>query len=222
MLREEDLGLLNLKIYQDDSLYRFTSDAVLLSRFAKVKKGDVVADFCSGSGIVGVHLYGLNPDKIASVTLFELQKPLFDLSMMSIKENGLEDKFFGVNTRIQDIDNSYAGKFSLIVCNPPYAKKESGEVDENESVAICKAEIALTLSELIFAVSKCLKYGGRVNMVHRADRLADVIFEMKKVGIEPKTVQPVSGGENKEPYLVLIEGVKGGKSGLKILKTAIN
>ena len=75
MGRLEDLNLNGLKIFQDDSLYCFTSDAVLLSEFARVKKGDVVADFCSGSGIVGIHLYGLNP-VCSSVTLFEMQKPL--------------------------------------------------------------------------------------------------------------------------------------------------
>ncbi len=222
MLRKEDLNLIGLKIYQDDELYCFTSDAVLLSRFARVKKGDVVADFCSGSGIVGLNLYGLNPDKIESVTLFELQKVMFDMSVKSIKENNLEGKFTAVNTALQDIESFYHGKFSLIVCNPPYAKKDSGETHENQSIAMCKAEIALSLEELMLSANKCLKYGGRINIVHRADRLSDIIYEMKKVGIEPKIVQTVSGDPKKDPYLVLVEGVKGGKSGLKILKTIIN
>lgn len=222
MLRKEDLNLMGLKIYQDDSLYCFTSDAVLLSRFARVKKGDTVADFCSGSGIVGLHLYGLNADKISTVTLFEMQKEMFDLSVKSISENNLEDKFFAVNTKLQDIDNSYHGKFSLIVCNPPYAKKDSGEIHENEVVANCKAEMHLTLEELMDAANKCLKFGGRINIVHRADRLVEIIYEMKRVKIEPKIVCPVAGDENKDPYLVLVEGVKGGKSGLKLLKTIKN
>ena len=76
MIRLEDLNLLNLKIFQDDELYCFTSDAVLLSRFATVKKGDVVADFCSGSGIVGLNFYALNKDMVKSVTLVELQEEM--------------------------------------------------------------------------------------------------------------------------------------------------
>ena len=84
MLVTEDLGIAGLSIYQDDELYRFTSDSVLLSRFASVKPGEVVADLCSGSGIVGFHLYGLNAEKIKSVTFFEMQKPLYDLSVASI------------------------------------------------------------------------------------------------------------------------------------------
>ena len=221
MERLEDLNILDLKIYQDDQLYCFTSDAVLLSKFARVKKGDVVADFCSGSGIVGLHLYGLNAEKIDSVSLFELQKPLYDLSVKSIKHNKLEDKFTAINCRVQDIDNSYAGKFSLITCNPPYMEKGRGFVDEKDCIALCRAEIALTLDELISAISKALKFGGRVNMVHRADRLVDVMCCFRAHNIEPKRLQLVSSAD-KTPYLFLIEGVKGGKSGLAVLENAVN
>ena len=110
MERLEDLCLNGLKIYQDDSLYRFTSDVVILSRFVRVKKEDFVADFCSGSGIVGIHLYGLNSN-IKSVTLFELQEKLARLSEKSIKLNGLEDKFSVVNCKIQEISKEYNEKF---------------------------------------------------------------------------------------------------------------
>ena len=221
MLRLEDLNVLNLKIYQDDELYCFTSDAVLLSKFARVKKGDIVADFCSGSGIVGLHLYGLNAEKISTVTLFELQKPLFDLSVKSINYNNLTDKFTAVNCKVQDIDSEYNGKFSLITCNPPYMAKERGFIDHKDFIAICRTEVELSLEELILAISKALKFGGRVNLVHRADRLVEVITTLKAHGIEPKRLQFVSGGQ-KEPYLFLMEGVKGGKSGIKILNTITN
>ena len=221
MERLEDLNVLNLKIYQDDQLYCFTSDSVLLSKFARVKKGDVVADFCSGSGIVGLNLYGLNAQKILSVTLFEMQKPLFDLSVKSISYNGLNDKFNAVNCRVQDIDNNYAGKFSLITCNPPYMEKGRGFVDDNSCIALCRTEIALTLDELVRAISKSLKFGGRVNMVHRADRLTDVMCCFRAHNIEPKRLQLVSSAD-KKPYLFLIEGVKGGKSGLSVEENAVN
>lgn len=220
MERLEDLLINGYKIYQDDELYHFTSDAVLLSRFARVKKNDVVADFCSGSGIVGIHLYALNPI-IKSVTLFEMQKPLFDLSLKSIEHNGLENVFSGVNCKLQDIDARFNEQFSLITVNPPYMKEDSFAPNEKECIAVCKREKALPLAELVRAVARCLKFGGRVNMVHRADRLADVIFELKKFNIEPKRLQFVKNG-SKEPYLFMIEGVKGGKSGLKVLNDAIN
>ncbi len=221
MERIEDLGVLGLKVIQDDELYCFTSDSILLSRFATVKKGDVAADFCAGSGVVGFNLYGLNAAKINSVTLFEMQKPLYELSLKSISVNGLEGVFTAVNTRLQDIGNEYAGKFSLITCNPPYMSKDGGAHDKDESVAICRREVALSLNELISAISKCLKFGGRTCVVHRADRLCDIVYTMRKNNIEPKRLQLVQSGQ-KEPYLLLIEGVKGGKSGIKILNNAQN
>lgn len=220
MLSIEELGNLNLKVYQEDGLYHFTSDAILLSRFATAKKDDIVADFCSGSGIVGFNLYGLNPD-IKSVTFFEIQKPLYDLSVKSIALNGLEDKFTAINCRIQDIGKEYYGKFSLVVANPPFMEKGKGFKDDCEHIAVCRTEIALTLSELIASSSKALKPGGRLAIVHRADRLADVIYEMRKEKIEPKRLQFVSA-KNKPPYLFLIEGVKDGKSGLNVLSPIIN
>ena len=215
MLRLEDLQRENIKVYQDDELYCFTSDAILLSEFTRVKKGDTVADFCAGCGIVGFNLYSINKSLIESVTLFEMQKPLFDLSKKSIEYNGLENKFFAVNEKLQNIGTKYAGKFSLITCNPPYMAIGRGFKDEKDHIAICRAEVELTLSQLISAISTSLKFGGRVNLVHRADRLAEVIWELKSRGIEPKRLQFVKGGK-KEPYLFLLEGVKGGKSGLTV------
>ena len=216
MLRQEDLGIDNLKIYQDDELYCFTSDAILLSRFAKVKKGDLVADFCSGSGIVGLHLYALNKDKNLSVTLFEMQKEMFDMSVKSIQLNNLQGVFTAVNSKIQDLGSEYNEKFSLIVCNPPYAKAQSGLNAQNPQIALCKSEIALTLEDLIKGISRCLKFSGRTCIVHRADRLAEIFGTMLKYNLEPKRLQVVCA-KDKAPYLVLIEAVKGGKSGLNVL-----
>ncbi len=217
----EDLNLNGLKIFQNDEYYKFTSDAVLLSKFAVVKKNDVVADFCSGSGIVGLHLYGLNINSIKSVTLFEMQKPLYEMSKKTIELNGLNNVFSIINTKIQDISKDYNEKFSLIVCNPPYLPKNSGVMQEKETIAMCRRELYLPLEELIYSVSRCLKFGGRVNLCYRADRLSDLIFAMKKNNIEPKKLQTVSA-KSKEPYLVLLEGVKGGKSGIKIYKNLEN
>ena len=221
MLELEDLNLEDLQIYQDDKLYRFTSDSVLLSRFAKAKKGDVVADFCSGSGIVGFHFYGLNKNLVKSLTFFEMQTPLYEMSLKSIEHNGLQEKFFAVNVKLQEIPKEYNEKFSLILCNPPYMKVDSGEQKQGYEIALCHTELKLSLSELIESISRCLKFGGRTCIVHRAERLTDVMCEMRANGIEPKRLQPVYSG-NKEPYLFMIEGVKGGKSSIKILTPVKN
>lgn len=220
MIRTEDLLLDGLKIYQDDELYKFTSDSVLLSKFTTVRKNDVVADFCSGSGIVGFHLYGLNARLIKSVTFFEMQKELFDLSVKSIELNNLSS-FAAVNVKVQDIPKEYNEKFSLITCNPPYMEENRGENCKDERIAACKVEKYLPLKDLVKAVARCLKFGGRVNFVYRSDRLCDIFVNMKDNNIEPKKMQLVSGG-NKPPYLVMIEGVKGGKPGLKVLSEVKN
>ena len=211
----------NVKIFQDDDFYTFTSDSILLSRFATVKRGDVVADFCAGCGVVGFNLYALNKNKISSLTFFELQSPLFKLCEENIALNNLEDKFCAILGRVQDLSKEYYGKFSLIVCNPPYMKNSAGDKNLSETIATARSETALILRELILSVSRGLKFGGRVNLVHRADRVAEIFAVMKEFNIEPKRLCPVAA-KGKEPYLVLIEGVKGGKSGLKFLKTIYN
>ena len=221
MERLEDLNIKNFKVYQDDELYKFTSDSIVLSKFAKVKKNDIVADFCAGSGIVGFNLFALNENLIKSVTFFEMQKPLFSLCEKSIEYNGLAGVMQAKNEKIQEIGKEYNEKFSLIVCNPPYCEVKRGEGQEDEAIAMCRREIYLSLEELVTGFSKALKFGGRVCFCHRADRLTDIFCCLKKHGIEPKRLQTVSG-KGKEPYLVLIEGVKGGKSGLKILKNLEN
>lgn len=221
MEKLENLELSNLEIYQDDNLYCFTSDAILLSEFTRVKKGDIVADFCSGCGIVGFNLYGLNKNKIKSLTLIEMQSSLYNLAVKSIEKNNLSNIVNAVNCRLQDLGGEYNGKFSLITCNPPYMAVGKGFIDEKEEIAMCRTEITLTLSELAKTFSKCLKFGGRVNLVHRADRLCEVIGEMQKNNIEPKRIQFVAG-LNKEPYLFLMEAVKGGKTGVQIENTIIN
>ncbi len=222
MLREgevvEELLEGDLKIIQNKSLYRFTSDAVLLSRFVKGKKRDVVADFCAGSGIVGLHFFALNPH-ISSVTLFEMQPELSEMSARSVACNGLHN-FTAVCCRIQDIGREYDDAFSLILCNPPY--ETGGFANEDYKKAICRKEITVTLGEIVDIAYKKLKFGGRLALVNRADRLAEVVYCMKMRGIEPKRLQFVRGRAGARPYLFLVEGTKGAKAGVDILPDAVN
>ena len=215
----EELLLGNLKVIQNPALYRFTSDAVLLSRFATAKAHDVVADLCAGSGIVGLHFYALHPQLVRSVTLFEMQKELSEMSERTIALNGLQH-FTAVCCRVQEIGQEYCGAFSLALCNPPYER--GGFEKEEYKQAICRKEITVTLAEAVAAAAKCLKFGGRLALCNRADRLAEVLYTMKEQGIEPKRVQLVRGRVGAKPYLVLCEGVRGGKPGTEILPERIN
>jgi len=217
----EDLLLDNLKIIQNKTLYRFTSDAVILSKFASSRKNDVVADFCSGSGIVGIHYYGLHKN-VKSVTLFEMQKALSDMSLKSTLYNGINDIFKVENIKLQDIGSEYNGKFSLILCNPPYKKKNSGEQNLEEHIAVCRHEIEITLEEIVAIASKKLKDGGRFCICERIERFTDLICILRDCKLEPVKIQFVTMGENKSPYLVLTEAVKGVKPQLKVLPDFIN
>ncbi len=212
----EDMLIDNLKIVQDTRLYRFTSDSVLLSRFAEDRKGEI-ADFCSGSGIVAFHYHALHKGR--SYVLFEMQKDLCNLAQKTIELNGF-DNFTVENVKLQEIPEKYVEKFSLILCNPPYER--GGLENDCYEKAVCRKEITLTLAEIAKAVKKCLCFGGRLCMVHRADRLAEVCYTLKKENLEVKKLQFVKGKEGDTPYLVLIEAVKGGKPAVKILPDCIN
>lgn len=217
----EDMCMDGLKIVQDTRLYRFTSDSVLLSKFAKPKKRDVVADFCAGSGIVGFHFYALHREKFPQmpVTLFEMQEDLLNLARKTAKYNGF-DNFSFVQGKLQELPKEYDEKFSLVLCNPPY---ERGGFDNDEyHKAVCRKELTIRLEEIAKAASRALKFGGRLCMLHRADRLAEVCYTLHDAKIEVKKIQFVGGRYGSKPYLVIVEGVKGGKPNTEILQTIVN
>ena len=217
----DDMIIDGLKIVQDTRLYRFTSDSVLLSKFAKAKNNDVVADFCAGSGIVAFHFHALNRHEKRNLryTLFELQEELSLLSKKTAAYNGFVCFSF-YQGRLQDITKEYCEKFSLVLCNPPY---ESGGFDNEEyQKAICRKEITICLKEIVQAAAYALKFGGRLCMLHRADRIAEVCYTCKQFGLEVKKMQFVGGRYGAKPYLVMVEAVKGGKPNCEILPTAYN
>lgn len=205
------------KIIQNVSLYRFTSDSILLSRFARAKAGDDVADFCSGSGVVGFHFMCLNP-KIKSLTLFEMQEELADMSRRTAELNGFPCTV--VCSKLQDIPRDFDDKFSLILCNPPYER--SGFENADFKKAVCRKEITLTLPEIIEAAFRKLKFGGRFAILNRADRTAELLFLLKNRNLEPKRLQFVSGTADSKPYLVMAEAVKGGREGIEVLPALVN
>lgn len=215
----EELFEGGLKIIQNKNYYRFTSDSVLLTRFVRAKRGERVADFCAGSGIVGLHFYALAPEAVSSVTLFEMQPKLSEMSARSVALNGLEN-FTAVCSRVQDIGREYNEAFSLVLCNPPYER--GGFENADYKKAVCRKEITVTLADIVDAARRALKFGGRLALVNRADRLAEVLYAMKSREIEPKRLQFVCGREGAKPYLLLAEGTKGAKEGMEILPALVN
>ncbi len=217
--RLEDLMIDGLKIIQNVNLYRFTSDAVLLSRFAPKIRGKV-ADFCSGSGIVGINYYAIN--KGVTVDEYELQKDLAALCEKTIEYNSLGEHIKSYNMPIQNIPSEKDGTYSLVLCNPPYKKVNSGEKNPDDHIALCRHEIAVTLSEIISIAAKKLKYGGRLCICQRVERFTDIIINMKENGLEPCRIQFATAGKDNKPYLVLVEGAKGVKPQLKVLPSIGN
>lgn len=218
----ESLEIKDYKIIQNDNLYRFTSDAVVLSRFAKAKNGESVADICSGSGIVGLHYYCLNEEKVKSVTFFELQKPLADMNSKTVELNGLSDKMQVVNTPIQQIPESYFNGFNLVLCNPPYKKQNSGIISDRREIAVCKHEITVSLEDIVKTASNLLKRGGKFCICHKCERLNELFLLLNKYDLHPSRLKFVAGQPNKKPYLVLLESTKTSSPQLTVESLLIN
>ena len=144
----ESLQIGSYRIIPDTTRYRFTSDSVLLSRFLRAKRGEIVADFCAGSGIVGLHFFAENPG-VKQVVLFELQRELAEMSARTVALNGLQGMFTVENTAIQEIPAQYYEAFSLILCNPPYEKGGFASEKRGEYVLLVEgAEEASPLNAL--------------------------------------------------------------------------
>ena len=151
--------------------------------------------------------------------LFELQQSLSNLSKKTAELNGFEEFDF-CQGKLQEIPENYRESFSLVLCNPPYER--GGFENASYEKAICRKEICITLPEIAKAAAKALKFGGRLAMVHRADRIAEICYTLKEVNLEVKKIQFVAGRDGLKPYLVLIEAVKGGKPYTELLPTISN
>ena len=214
----DDLEYNNLKIIQNKFGYKFSTDSVLLANFGRAKQNDVYVDLCSGSAVIAMLF--LCKNNIKKGYAVEIQERLANIAERSIKFNELQDRLSVLN---QDLENVYKTlgyeSVDVITVNPPY--NEVGETSENDEIAIATHEIKTNLAKIVQASAKLLKFGGKIFMVHRSDRLASIMFELKKNKLEPKVLRVVYPKKNKEPNLVLIEAKKGAKEGLKIKEPLI-
>lgn len=207
----------NIKIVQNKKYFNFSLDSVLLPSFVEnVKTSKMILDLCTGNGPIPLILSTKTKSKIYGV---ELQKEIFDLADESIKINNLEKRINLINEDAKKIINYFeTDTFDVITCNPPYFKKNDESIlNENEIKSIARHEIKIKLEDIIIISKKLLKNGGSLNIIHRTDRLIEIIELMKKNNIEPKRIRFVYPKINKESNLVLIDGRKNGGSGLKIL-----
>lgn len=207
----------DLKIVQNKNYFNFSLDSILLPNFVELTKSNKkILDLCTGNAPIPLVLSTKTNAKIYAV---EVQKEIFELAEDSIKMNGLEDKIILINDDVKNIVNNFeTDTFDIITCNPPYFKKgEKSILNENEIKSIARHEIKIELEDVIKISRKLLKNGGSLNIVHRTDRLIEIIDIMKKNNIEPKRIRFIYPKVGKESNLVLIDGRKNGKTGLKIL-----
>jgi tRNA1Val (adenine37-N6)-methyltransferase len=216
--RIDDLEYKGLNIIQKKDGFCFGIDAVLLSDFAKeIRNNSNVLDLGTGTGILSILLSAkTNLNKIYGI---ELQKDIANMASRSVKLNNLENKIEIINMDINDLDKKFnINYFDSIVTNPPYKNKNTGKTNDNEYKFISRHETTAELSDFIKISFKLLKDKGTFYMVHRPERLADIIYELRQNKLEPKKIRFVYSNINKEPKLVLIKAVKNGNKFLKVEK----
>ena len=202
-------------IIQSENNFRFGMDAVLLSGFAKVKKGETVVDLGTGTGIIPILLEARTEGSVFYG--LEIQPDMAEMASRSVLLNGIENKVHIINGDICDLlrgENQETelkklfGRVNVVTSNPPYMKARHGLKNPEDKKAVARHEIKCSLSDVCEAASRLLCYGGRFYMVHRPLRLPEIITEMKRFKLEPKKIKPVYPFIDKEANMVLIEAVK--------------
>ena len=211
------LGYKNMKIYQDSDWFSFSLDSVLLPNFVTLNKNiDIVMDLCCGNAPIPLILSTKTKAKIIGV---ELQKDVYELAKDSVSFNKLEDRIELLNMNVKDLKNIYnSDSIDVITCNPPYFKYlESSNINEDIHKVIARHEKEINLEEIVDIAHYLLKNNGSLALVHRTDRLIEIITLFKKYGLEVKKLRFIYPNEDSESNMILVEGRKNGNTGLKVL-----
>lgn len=206
--RIDDLGCYGLKLIQNKDGFCFGIDSVILSDFAKsIKPGSRVLDLGTGNGIIATLLCGKT--KLKEIIGVEIQSEVCNLARKSIAYNHLEDKFSILEANIKDLDTQLPlASFNAIVTNPPYKKECTGIPNEAYTKFIARHEMACNLEDIIRVSSKLLEDKGEFYMVHRPERLVDILSLLRCYQLEPKVLRFVQGKVERRPKLVLIKAVR--------------
>lgn len=211
------LGYANMYIYQNTDYFNFSLDSVLLSNFVTINKNvKTILDIGCGNAPIPLILSTKTTAKIIGV---EIQPEIYELAKKSVKINNLEARIEIINDDIINYaKNIESDQFDIITCNPPFFKiNEHSNLNDNECKRIARHEIKLNLNDLFKVAKKLLKNNGVISVVHRPERMIEIIETMKKYNIEPKKIRLVYPKYNEESNMLLIEGRKNGNVGLKIL-----
>ena len=211
------LGYKNLKIIQDNEMFNFSLDSVLLPNFITINDSTKnILDIGTGNAPIPLIL---SQKTKAHITGIEIQKEVSNIAKKTIKLNNLENKINIINDDIKEYYKKATPEFyDIITCNPPYFEiKKTSKFNKNDYKTIARHEVTLKLEDILKIARKLLKNGGTLGLVHRPERLIDILTTMRNYNIEPKKIRLIYPGKNKESNILLIEGKKNGKKGLKIL-----
>lgn len=212
-LKKEPLG--KFSIFVSDE-HTFGTDAVLLADFAGKKQSQNACDLGTGCGIIPLLL--LKNGSAGKVSGVEIQTAAANIATQNIELNGLNGLFNVYNADLKEIKSVLPnGEFDLVTCNPPYKADGAGSQNLSEAERIARHEVKCVFADVVKAAKHLLKFGGRLCVCHRPERLTDIFSEMRANGIEPKVLREVIQREGKEAWLVLVEGKVGGKNGLTIM-----
>ncbi len=210
--RLDDLQCQNLHLIQNPHWFCFGVDAVLLAHYASqsIKKNARVLDLCSGNGIVPLLLSAKS--QASQITGLEIQEPVFEMACRSVKLNHLEDKIQMICGDLKDAESIFGRSFfQYITCNPPYKEAGSGILSSTDTVTLARHEVLCSLEDIIRVSSIILEPLGKLCMIHRPERLADILCLMRKYGIEPKRLRFVHPSYEKTATMILVEGARQGK-----------
>ena len=218
--RIDELQRNGYQIIQNENGFCFGMDAVLLSGFAKVKKGENALDLGTGTGIIPILLEAKTEGR--HFTGLEIQETSADMAQRSVCLNDLNEKVEIVRGDIKEAADLFGkASFDVVTSNPPYMTGQHGLVNPDMPKAVARHEILCTLEDVIGQASALLKENGRFYMVHRPFRLAEIMVTMSRYRLEPKRMKLVYPFVDKEPNMVLIEGLKGGRPRVTVEKPLI-
>ncbi len=206
--RLDDLERNNLYIIQDPKKFCFGMDAVLLSGFMKVKKNAVLYDMCTGNGIIP--LLASAKTEAKKIYAVEIQEEVWDMARRSIELNGLSERICLIKGNIKDSVELVGKNIDAVSCNPPYMPVGSGLVNPDSAKAVARHEIFCSLSDVCVQAAAVLKEGGHLFMVHRPQRMIEILNCMSANNLEVKRLRFVHAHVEKLPSMVLIDAVKGG------------